>query len=65
MTLFAHHAEAYFAVEINGRSFPDGMTEHAIVIGVGAVVLGFVAYGLYAALRDIRRWRLAPAVAGG
>mgnify|MGYP000187150000 CR=1 FL=1 len=27
MTVFAHHAEAYFEMEIMGRSFPDGMTE--------------------------------------
>ena len=30
-SLFAHHAEAFFKVEINGRDYPgDGMTEHAI-----------------------------------
>jgi len=57
MTLFAHHAEAYFAVEINGRSFPDGMTEHAIVIG------GRGGRPRLRRLRAVRRPPRHPAVA--
>ena len=61
MSLFAHHAEAVFKVEILGRDYPDGMTEHAVMIGLAAVVLAAVSYGLYAAVRDCRRWlRKAP-----
>jgi hypothetical protein len=58
MALFAHHAEAFLALEINGRPFPDGMTEHALAVGLGVVVSGLTAYGLVAAVRDaLRRWR--------
>lgn len=61
MALFAHHAEAFLAVEVNGRSFPDGMTEHALLAGAGAVLAAVLAYGLFAAVRDVRRWRRSPA----
>jgi hypothetical protein len=57
MTLFAHHAEAFLQIEINGRSFPDGMTEHALALGFGAVALALMAYGTYAAIRDGLRRR--------
>lgn len=57
MALFAHHAEAFLTVEIYGRRFPDGMTEHALVAGLAAAVVGFMAYGLYAAARDLRARR--------
>ena len=26
--LFAHHTEAFLQIEVMGRNFPDGMTEH-------------------------------------
>jgi len=57
MALFAHHTEAFLQVEILGRSFPDGMTEHALAFGVSAVALGLMAYGAFCAVRDLLRWR--------
>lgn len=60
MALFAHHAEAFLAVEVNGRPFPDGMTEHALGTAAGAVLLSLVVYGLVAVARDLRRWRTGP-----
>lgn len=59
--LFAHHAEAFFKVEINGRDYPDGMTEHVIFAGIAVGVLLLMGYGIYAGVRDFRRWRNAPA----
>jgi hypothetical protein len=61
MTLFAHHADAFLEVEVMGRKFPDGMTEHAVVFGVVAVLLALVSYGMYSAIRDWRRWQRKPA----
>ncbi len=60
LSLFAHHAEAFFKIEINGRDYPDGMTEHAIFAGIiiGLLVCG--SYGLYAGIRDLIRWRRRP-----
>lgn len=58
MILFGHHAEGYFEVEIMGRPFPDGPTEHVIgfvALGVATVLM---AYGVYALVRDLRAWRL-------
>jgi len=63
MTVFAHHAEAYFEMEIMGRSFPDGMTEHAIAYTALAMIVGLVSYGAYSAIRDLRRWRTRKVVA--
>ena len=62
-SLFAHHAEAFFKVEINGRDYPDGMTEHVIFFALAAAVLTFMSYGIYAGIRDYRRWKRSPAVA--
>ncbi len=62
-SLFAHHAEAFFKVEINGRDYPDGMTEHVIFAGVMIAVLGLMSYGLYASVRDFYRWKRGPAIA--
>jgi hypothetical protein len=58
--LFAHHAEAFFAIEINGRAYPDGMTEHAIFAAVAIGVLVCMSYGIYAGVRDFLRWRRRP-----
>ena len=58
--LLAHHAEAFFKVEINGRDYPDGMTEHIIFAGVLIAVLLFMSYGLYAGVRDFLRWKRRP-----
>lgn len=61
LSLFAHHAEAFFKIEINGRDYPDGMTEHAVFAGVGFAVLIAMSYGTYAGVRDFLRWRRRPA----
>ena len=62
LSLLAHHAEAFFKVEINGRDYPDdGMTEHVIFFGIVIAVLVFMSYGIYAGIRDIRRWKSTPA----
>jgi hypothetical protein len=57
MPLFGHHTEGYLEIEIMGHPFPDGPTEHvlALVLLLAGVLL--MGYGLYAALRDFRRWR--------
>jgi hypothetical protein len=57
MPLFAHHADAFLEIEVMGRKFPDGMTEHALAFGVAALALALLAYGAFAAVRDLRRWR--------
>jgi len=57
MHLFGHHTEGYFEMEILGKPFPDGPTEHAIAWGVSTVALLLMAYGLFAAVRDLLRWR--------
>jgi hypothetical protein len=56
-SLFAHHAKSFFALEINGREYPDGMTEHVIGIALGVFALVLMSYGLYAGIRDVLRWR--------
>jgi hypothetical protein len=58
-SLFAHHTEAFFQVEVMGRSFPDGMTEHVLTYAATAFVLGLLTYGAVAAVRDLVRWRRA------
>ena len=59
-SLFAHHAEAFIAIEINGRDYPDGMTEHVIFASIAITVLVFMSYGIYAGVRDFLRWRRRP-----
>ena len=56
-SLFAHHAEAFFNIEINGRDYPDGMTEHVILAGVAIATLVLMSYGTYAGIRDVLRWK--------
>ncbi len=60
LSLFAHHAEAFFNIEINGRDYPDGMTEHVIFAGIAIGVLVCMSYGIYAGVRDFRRWKSRP-----
>jgi hypothetical protein len=52
--LFAHH------VEINLFDIlviePETMPEHAVLAAVTAVVVGFLVYGIRAAVRDARSW---------
>jgi hypothetical protein len=59
-SLLAHHAEAFFKVEINGRDYPDGMTEHAIFYAITIAVLALMSYGTYAGVRDYFRWKRGP-----
>ena len=61
MSLLAHHAEAYIHVEIGGKPFPDGMTEHALALGLAGVLLALAVYGLYAGTRDLRARLRRPA----
>ncbi len=60
-SLFAHHAEAFIAIEINGRDYPDGMTEHVIFFALAATAMTLMTYGIYAGIRDFRRWKRSPA----
>ena len=60
LSLFAHHAEAFFKVEINGRDYPDGMTEHVIFAGIAITALVLMSYGTYAGIRDFLRWKRRP-----
>ena len=62
-SLFAHHAEAFLKVEINGRDYPDGMTEHVIFYTLGVTALILMSYGIYAGIRDYRRWKRSPIAA--
>ncbi len=52
--LFAHH------VEINLFDIlviePETMPEHAVLAAVTAVIVGFIVYGVRAAVRDLRTW---------
>jgi hypothetical protein len=61
LSLFAHHAEAFFKVEINGRDYPDGMTEHVIFTGIVIGMLVLMSYGIFAGVRDFLRWKRRPA----
>lgn len=60
LSLFAHHAEAFFKIEINGRDYPDGMTEHTIFAAIAVSALLLMSYGVYAGVRDFLRWRRRP-----
>jgi hypothetical protein len=60
-SLLAHHAEAFFKVEINGRDYPDGMTEHVIFTAIVIAMLILMSYGLFAGVRDYMRWKRRPA----
>jgi len=52
--LFAHH------VEINLFDIlviePETMPEHVVLAAVTAVIVGFIVYGVRAAVRDLRTW---------
>lgn len=61
LSLFAHHAEAMFNVEVFGRDFPgDGMTEHAIFAAVAITMIVLMSYGTYAGVRDYLSWKRKP-----
>jgi hypothetical protein len=55
MPLFAHHTKSYLGIEmeINGHSYPDGAFDHAVFLGA----LLLMAYGVFAIVRDLVRWR--------
>ena len=59
MGLFGHHTEGYFEMEILGKPFPDGPTEHVIALAVTVVAVMLMAYGAFALIRDVLRWRHA------
>lgn len=52
--LFAHH------VEINLFDIlvikPETMPDHVVLAAVTAVIVGFIVYGVRAAVRDLRTW---------
>ena len=61
LSLLAHHAEAFLKVEVFGRDYPnDGMTEHVIFYGIAIAALALMSYGIYAGIRDYRRWKSSP-----
>jgi hypothetical protein len=49
-------------IDINGQPFPDGPTEHVIVLAVVVAVTILMSYGAYAMIRDFRRWRRGATV---
>jgi hypothetical protein len=54
MGLFAHHV----AIEILGREFsPETPLEHVMAFGLTGAVFALALYGLYAGVRDWKRWR--------
>ena len=55
MLLFAHHVEInlFELVVIEPKTMP----EHAVLAAVMAVAVGFVVYGIRAAVRDLRSCR--------
>jgi hypothetical protein len=57
--LIGHHTHGIFEMEILGKPFPDGPTEHVLGLALGVLVLSLTAYGAFAALRDLVRWRRA------
>jgi hypothetical protein len=62
LPLFGHHMEGYLQVEVMGREFPDGPTEHVVALAVTVLGLGLMLYGLYSLVRDVLRWRQRRAV---
>lgn len=61
MILFGHHAHGFLEIEIMGHPFPDGPMEHTLAAAIACVALLLMLYGLYASVRDVRRWRRARA----
>jgi hypothetical protein len=54
MALLGHHV----AVEFFGREFsPQTPAEHVMVFGATALAVVLMAYGLFAVVRDLLRWR--------
>ena len=58
MSLFGHHAKGFLQsigldIDINDNPWPDTATEHV----VATVLLLLLAYGAFAIVRDLFRWR--------
>jgi hypothetical protein len=53
--LFAHHTHGFLEIEIMGRPFPDGPTEHLLAFGVSIAAAVLMVYGLFALVRDTAR----------
>jgi hypothetical protein len=56
MALLAHHTDGFLQIEIMGQPFPTGPMEHGIAFGVTGIAVVFILYGMYAGVRDLRRW---------
>ena len=62
MALLGHHMNSFLEkmgldIDVNGKPFPDGPTEHVIVLVVTLVIVGLMGYGAFAAVRDMLRWQ--------
>ncbi|MBY0524538.1 MAG: hypothetical protein K2R98_14130 [Gemmataceae bacterium] len=58
MALFGHHAKAIIDLEIMGHELtPDTTTEHVVFAAVSLLILTLMAYGAFALVRDVFRWR--------
>ena len=65
MSLFAHHMKGFIDLEIMGYELtPEGTTEHIIAAAIVAVMTILMAYGGYAMIRDLVRWRRGVRAAG-
>jgi hypothetical protein len=62
MMLFGHHMNGFLEIEIMGREFPDGPTEHYLAFAATVLVLGLMSYGGYALVRDLLAWRKKKSV---
>ncbi len=65
MSLFAHHMKGFIDLEIMGYELtPEGTTEHIIAAVVVGVIAVLMAYGAFALIRDLLRWRRGAKVNG-
>ncbi len=60
MGLFGHHATGVMKsigleIEVNDKPFPDGPTEHVVVLVVLVFMLILMSYGVFAIIRDLVR----------
>ena len=66
MGLFAHHMNGFVDIEIMGYELtPEGPTEHVIAAVIVTVMALLMAYGAYALVRDLFRWRRREPVREG
>jgi hypothetical protein len=58
MGLFGHHTKGILEIEVMGHDLgPDGPMEHVIALVITLTVVVLMSYGLYAGIRDWKRWR--------